>query len=298
MRSWLFVPGDSARKLERARTSGADVLILDLEDSVADGAKAGARERVRAFLASECGLPRDFRVFVRINGLRAPDARADLETVVRASPDGIVLPKSGGGADVTRLDAMLTVLEAECGLPDLSTGIAAIATESAAALFGLGTYRGASRRLAGLAWGAEDLSADLGSTATQDADGFLTDPYRLARALCLAGAVAAGVQPIDTVFTDIRDLDGLAREAAAAARDGFTGKMAIHPDQVPVINAAFTPSAEAVAGAQRVVDAFALAPGAGVVSIDGRMVDRPHLVRATRLLARVRQLSPSASSGA
>lgn len=297
MRSWLFVPGDSARKLERARTSGADVLILDLEDSVAESPKADARERVCAFLANACALPRTFRAFVRVNGLSAHDAHRELEAAMRARPDGILLAKSASGADVTRLDAVLTVLEAETGLPDLSTKIAAIATESAGALFGLGTYRDASQRLTGLAWGGEDLSADLGSTATRDADGVLTDPCRLARSLCLAGAVAAGVQPIDTVFTDFRDLDGLTREAAAAARDGFTGKLAIHPDQVPIINAAFTPSERAVAEAQRVLEAFKKAPGADVVTIDSRTVDRPHLDRASRLLERARRLSPSASSG-
>ncbi|MGX1305566.1 citrate lyase subunit beta/citryl-CoA lyase [Amorphus suaedae] len=289
MRSWLFVPGDSERKLARALIAGADALILDLEDSVAPEAKDAARARVCAFLDSNCANLRDSCVFVRVRDLRADGARADLEAVMRAAPDGIVLPKSVDGRDVARLDAMLTVCEAEHGLPDLATRIVAIATESAEALFGLASYRGASRRLAGLAWGGEDLSADLGSTATRDADGALTDPFRMARSLCLAGAVAAGVQPIDTVFTDFRDLDGLRREAEMAARDGFTGKLAIHPDQVPVINAAFTPSDAAVAEARRVVEAFAAAPGAGVVSLDGRMVDRPHLIRARRLLERARR---------
>lgn len=289
MRSWLFVPGDSERKLARALTAGADALILDLEDSVAPEAKETARERVCAFLDSNCATLRDSCVFVRVRDVRADGARADLEAVMRAPPHGIVLPKSVDGRDVARLDAMLTVCEAENGLPDLATRIVAIATESAEALFGLASYRDASRRLAGLAWGGEDLSADLGSMATRDADGALTDPYRMARSLCLASAVAAGVQPIDTVFTDFRDLDGLAREAAAAARDGFTGKLAIHPDQVPVINAAFTPSDAAVAEARRVVEAFAATPGAGVVSLDGRMVDRPHLTRARRLLERARR---------
>ena len=297
MRSWLFVPGDSARKLERALSTDADVLILDLEDSVAATARSDARRTVCAFLDERRAELCDSRVFVRISGLGAQDAHQELQAIMRARPDGIVLPKSRSGADVSQLDAMLTVCEAECGLPDLSTRIVAIATESAGALFGLGSYRGASRRLTGLAWGGEDLSADLGSTATRDDAGRLTDPYRLARSLCLAGAVAAGVQPVDTVFPDFRDLDGLTREAEAAARDGFTGKLAIHPDQVPAINAAFTPSKAAVAAARQVVAAFAAAPGAGVVSIDGRMVDRPHLLRATRLLARARRFSPSDSSG-
>lgn len=238
MRSWLLVPVDSARALECARASGADVLVLNLADSVGSEAPAAARERVCAFMASNCAIPRDSRVFVRIHGLRTAAARSDLETVMRTAPDGIVLPDCDGGRDVARLDAMLTVCEAEFGLPDLSTGIVAEATARAEALFGLGSYRGASRRLTGLAWDGAGLAADLGSTAARDAGGALSDPCRLARTLCLAGAVAAGAQPIDTAYPDARDLAGLAREAEAAARDGFTGKLAIHPDQVPVINAA------------------------------------------------------------
>jgi len=286
MRSWLFVPGDSDRKLARAVDAGADVVILDLEDSVAPSAKQAARDRVRDFIESACADLRRSALFVRVNAQDSGLARADLDAVVRPGLAGILLPKSRDGRDIARLDAMLAVREAEAGLPDLSIRVAAIATESTEALFGLASYRGASPRLEALAWGGEDLATDLGAASNRGEDGSLTDPFRLARSLCLAGAVAAGVQPVDTVFTDYRDLDGLRAEAESAARDGFTGKLAIHPDQVPVINAAFTPSVDAVAEARRIVAAFEADPGAGVVALDGRMVDRPHLLRATRLIAR------------
>lgn len=289
MRSWLFVPGDSDRKLEKAFASQADALILDLEDSVAPDAKAAARTQVRTALEKRSAYAPKSQLFARINAHATGLAHADLDAVVRNGLAGIVLPKSRDGRDVERLDAMLAVREAEAGLPDGSIRIVAITTESARALFGLGTYDKSSPRLEGLAWGGEDLATDLGSASDRTPEGPLADPFRLARSLCLAGAVAAGVQPIDTVYPAFRDLHGLAAEAAAAARDGFTGKLAIHPDQVPVINAAFTPSDAAIDAARRIVAAFEAAPGAGVVSVDGRMVDRPHLVRAVRLLERARR---------
>ena len=284
--SLLFVPADSPRKLAKALGVGADALLIDLEDSVAASAKAGARESAREFLAQARRDGVSAKLFVRVNALDSGLTDADLDAVMRAAPDAILLPKCAAGRDVQHLSAKLGVREAENGLMDGITGIMAIATETAASLFSLGSYAGASRRLTALTWGAEDLSAELGSLSTRDAAGVYTGPYCLARNLTLAGAVAADVAPIDTVYANFRDAAGFARECAEAARDGFTGKMAIHPDQVAVINAAFTPSAEALARAEKIVAAFAQKPEAGVLSVDGEMLDRPHLKRAERLLAR------------
>jgi len=286
MRSLLFVPGDSPTKIAKAAGSGADVLLLDLEDSVAPSAKAAARETLRAAIADLRAERTGCRLFVRVNALDTGLIDADLDAVMPAAPDGIMLPKSVSGVDVQHVAAKIAVREAECGLPDGGTRIIAIATETAASLFNLGTYRGASRRLEGLTWGAEDLSADLGAETNRTETGDYTDPYRLARALTLAGAAAAEALAIDTVFTAYRDADGLRRECEAARRDGFGAKMAIHPAQVPIINEVFTPSPEAVDHARRIVAAFAAAPDAGVVGLDGRMIDRPHLRLAERILAR------------
>ena len=288
MRSLLFAPADSDRKLAKAFASSADGVIVDLEDSVAPDGKALARERAAAFLKEMVPARERPRLIVRINSLQSELADADLDAIVPAAPDAVLVPKSEGATSVIHLAAKLTAREAIHGLPDGYIRIIAIATETATALFRLGTYRGATARLTGLTWGAEDLSAELGATANRDAQGNFLDPYRLARALCLAGAVAAEVQPIDTVFVDFRNEAGLRRESEEASRDGFTGKMAIHPDQVPVINAAFTPSACAVAHAEAIVAAFAAAPDLGVVGIDGVMYDKPHLKRAQALLARAR----------
>ncbi len=285
MRSWLFVPGDSERKLVRAFEAGADILILDLEDSVAESRKAVARALVRE-AATDAPSP----VAVRINPLDGPHAQADIEAVIAAKPAIVVLPKCEAGRDVTRLSALLAVAEAEAGIAHGATRIMAIATETAASLFGLGTYAGASARLLALAWGMEDLSTALAATRTRTDAGALTAPYALARTLCLAGAHAAGVAPLDTVHTAVRDGAALVAESAQAAADGFFGKMAIHPAQVPIINDAFTPSAQALAEARRIVAAFAADPDAGVLSLDGRMVDRPHLENARRLLARAAPL--------
>jgi citrate lyase subunit beta / citryl-CoA lyase len=286
MRSLLFVPADSARKLDKAMTSGADALIVDLEDSIAIDAKARARESAAAFLKDAVTAATRPHLMVRVNGLQTGLTDADLDAIAPAKPDAIMLPKAEGGASVVHADAKLAVREAKCGLPDGHVKILPIATETAAAVFVTGTFAGASTRLMGLTWGAEDLSAELGAQANRDAEGRFLDPYRLARTLCLVGASAAGVPAIDTVFVDFRDSGGFRRECEEACRDGFVGKMAIHPAQVPIINEVFTPSAETLARAQSIVDAFAAAPDAGVVGIGGVMYDRPHLARAESLLAR------------
>ncbi len=288
MRSLLFVPGDSPKKLDKGMASGADALIIDLEDSISAANKEAARETALAFLKDARAAKDRPRLLVRVNAINTGLTDADLDAVMRAAPDAIMLPKAEGGVSVMHLDAKLAVREAENGLPDNSTTIVALATETATAMFLVGTFRNASARLTGLTWGAEDLSADLGAQANRDSDGLFLDPYRLARSLCLAGAASAGVQAIDTVYVDFRNEAGLRRETEDARRDGFTAKMAIHPGQVAIINEVFTPTAEAIAHAKRVVDAFAAAPGGGVVGIDGVMYDRPHLVRAEVLLARAK----------
>jgi citrate lyase subunit beta/citryl-CoA lyase len=290
MRSLLFVPADSPKKLAKAMTSGADALIVDLEDSIALEGKARARDSAAAFLKDAMASATRPYMMVRVNGLQTGFTDADLDAVAPAKPDAIMLPKAEGGASVIHADAKLAVREATAGLPDGHIKILPIATETAAALFLAGTFAGASARLLGLTWGAEDLSADLGAQANRDAQGRFLDPYRLARALCIAGAAAAAVPAIDTVYVDFRNADSFRRECEDACRDGFTGKLAIHPAQVPIINEVFTPSASAVAHARAVIDAFAATPGAGVVGIGGVMYDRPHLARAQRLLARVNTL--------
>lgn len=290
MRSLLFVPGDSPRKLDKGMTSGADALILDLEDSVAPAGKAAARDTTAAFLRNATGAAGRPRLYVRVNGLDTGLIDDDLDVMIPARPDGILLPKAEGGASVTHLGAKLTAREALNGVDDGATAILALTTETAAALFLAGSYGGSSARLAGLTWGAEDLSAELGAEANRDAAGHFLDPYRLARALCLAGAAAAQVPAIDTVYVDFRNETGLRRECEEARRDGFSGKLAIHPSQVAIINDVFTPTAEAVARAQAVVDAFAASPSAGVVAIGGVMYDRPHLTKAKQLLARAKPL--------
>jgi citrate lyase subunit beta / citryl-CoA lyase len=286
MRSLLFVPADSARKLDKAMSSGADALIIDLEDSIALDGKARAREAAAAFLKNAMTSATRPFLMVRVNGLQTGLTDADLDAVAPAKPDAIMLPKAEGGAAIVHADAKLAVREAQNDLPDGHIKILPIATETAAALFMVGTFAGVSSRLIGMTWGAEDLSAELGARANRDAQGRFLDPYRLARSLCLAGAAAAAVPAIDTVFVDFRNDAGFRRECEEACRDGFVGKMAIHPAQVPIINEVFSPSAEAIAHAQSVIAAFAAAPGAGVVGIGGVMYDRPHLVRAKQLLAR------------
>lgn len=271
LRSLLFVPGDRPDRMEKALSSGADALILDLEDAVAIDAKPRAREAAAAFLAR----PRDVPLFVRINPLDSFFIDDDLSAVLGAAPDGIVLPKAEGADSLRALDARLSG----------ETMILPIVTETPAAVFATGSYGGVTSRLAGLTWGAEDLPAAIGAATSREADGRYTPPYELARSLTLFGAHAAGVAAIETVYPDFRDLDGLAAYAGRGRRDGFSGMMAIHPAQVPVINAAFTPSAAEIAHARRVVDLFAANPGAGTLALDGKMVDAPHLKAAERLLA-------------
>ena len=285
MRSFLFVPADGGKKLDKAMASGADAVIVDLEDSIAPERKSEARKLAAAFLRESVGLKARPRLVVRVNGIATGLIDDDLDAVAPAAPDIIMLPKAEGGAAVTHADAKLATREAIAGLPDGHVKILAIATETAQALFLAGTYRGASARLMGLTWGAEDLSAELGAEANRDANGNFLDPYRLARVLCLAGAANAEVAPIDTVYVDFRNDAGLRRECEEARRDGFTAKMAIHPAQVAVINDVFTPKPDAIARAQAIVAAFAAAPGAGAIGIGGVMYDRPHLARAKRLLA-------------
>jgi citrate lyase subunit beta / citryl-CoA lyase len=291
MRSLLFVPADSPKKLEKAMTSGADALIVDLEDSVAPEGKAAARLSAAAFVKETVAATGRPHLIVRVNSLRSGLTDADLDIVAPARPDAIMLPKAEGGASVTHLDAKLAVREATSGIADGHIKILPIATETAVALFLAGTYAGASKRLYALTWGAEDLSAELGAETNRDAEGVLLDPYRLARVLCLAGAATANVPAIDTVFTDIRDREAFRRECGAARRDGFSGKMAIHPTQIPIINQAFTPSRDAVTRANAIVEAFAANPEAGVVAISGVMVDKPHLTRAKHVLERATSIA-------
>ena len=272
-RSWLFVPADSDKKVAKAIASDADAIIFDLEDSVSLERKQIARDLLKALDARDGGP----RWWVRINPLRTDHHKKDLEVFASADFEGVVLPKAESGADIAEL------AHRTGNLP-----IHAIVTETAASLFGLLTYRDTKSPLVAMCWGAEDLSAALGAASKYDADGSLAFTYRMARSLTLAGAVAAGVQPVDGVFADFRDEAGLTTEARAAAREGFTGKLAIHPDQIAPINAAFTPSADDIALAEEIIAAFAADPSAGVLSINGRMVDRPHFTQAQALLARAR----------
>jgi citrate lyase subunit beta/citryl-CoA lyase len=270
-RSWLFVPADSERKIAKALDSEADAIIFDLEDSVAPSQKSQARDILR-HLPKRSGGP---EWWVRVNPIDSEFHKDDLHLIGVADVHGIVLPKVESGADVTRL------AHRTGNIP-----VHAIVTETAASLFGLLSYRDPKLPLAAMSWGAEDLSAALGASSKYDSNGELSFTYKLARSLCLAGAVAAGAQPVDGVFADFKDEAGLRTETEAARRDGFTGKLAIHPAQVKVINAAFTPSPDEVSHAQEIVAAFEAHPDAGVLSIGGKMVDRPHLVRATRVLQR------------
>lgn len=278
LRSLLFVPGDRPERFAKAAASGADAIILDLEDSVSLLNKDMARHAVADYLAGA----RDVVTLVRVNPLDGHMTAADIAAIVGARPDAIMLPKAEGAPSILQLD---TILRSESD-PDASLPtILPIATETPAAIFTLGSYRDVRDRLVGLTWGAEDLPAAIGATASRIDDGSYTPPYEVARALTLFAAHGAGTAAIDTVFPAIKDEAGLAAYAARARRDGFTGMMAIHPSQVELINAAFTPSAQEAGRAQAIVDAFAANPGVGVLQVDGKMVDAPHLKQAQHILS-------------
>lgn len=286
LRSLLFIPGDSDRKLAKADSTGADALILDLEDAVAPENKPRARALVPQFLAARPPGARPSQLWVRINPLDTEFALADLAAVVRAAPDGIMLPKANGPEDVQRLSYYLDALEAQAELPAGLIRILPVATETACAPFRLGAYATAHLpRLIGLTWGAEDLAAALGASTNLDASGQWSFTYRMVRAQMLLAAHAAGIQAIDTLHIDFRDDAGLRAASRAARAEGFTGRIAIHPAQVAAINESFAPSAEDIAHAERVVAAFAASPGTGTVGLDGKMLDIPHLKQARQVLA-------------
>ena len=285
LRSMLFVPADSERKLAKAYAIGADALILDLEDAVAASRKDAARSMARAYLDDR--PQRTAQLWVRINPLDHADVLADLCAVVGGRPDGIMLPKAAGPADIAQLGHWLDALEAREGVAAGSIGIMPVASETPAAALAMPSYADARlQRLVGLTWGAEDLSAAIGASTNRADDGGWDMTYRMVRSTCLLAAHAAGVQPIDTLHADFRDVAGLRTSSEQASRQGFTGRLAIHPDQVAVINAAFSPTAQDVAHARRVVAAFAADATLGTTSLDGHMLDRPHLAQAERVLAR------------
>jgi citrate lyase subunit beta / citryl-CoA lyase len=273
LRSLLFVPGDRPDRMAKAAASGADALILDLEDSVSLENKGTARKAVADFLGQSRSLP----LYVRVNPLDSGLIADDLAAVLPHQPDAIVLPKAEGSASIDALAALLGASPVP---------ILPIATETPAAVFALGSYATVYNRLCGLTWGAEDLPAAIGATASREADGDYTAPYQMVRALALFAAHAASVPAIETVYPDFRNTAGLDAIVARARRDGFTGMMAIHPAQIAAINAGFTPSGEELARARAIVTAFDANPGAGALQIDGKMVDAPHLKQARALLAR------------
>ena len=284
LRSWLFVPADSERKLAKAGTSPADVLILDLEDAVAESRKPAARRMAADFIAAQAGNLAA-RLYVRINPLDSPFALHDLAGVVGPGLAGIMLPKMRGAADLLRLSNMLDVLEARAGLAAGAVRIIPVATETPEAMLQMGSMAAcALPRLAAITWGAEDLSAAIGAIANRDEDGAYAPLYQWAGALCLCAAAAAGVPPIDTLHADFRDDAGLRLACRASRRRGYRGRIAIHPDQVAAINEAYSPSAAELAHARRIVDAFAAQPDAGALSLDGVLIDKPHLTQARRTL--------------
>lgn len=285
MRSWLFAPGDSERKMTKASDSAADIVLLDLEDSVTPENKPAAREAVAAFLKTREDR---HRIWVRINPLSSGETERDLDAIMGSSPGGLFLPKAEHKGDVESLDAMLTLREAKLPALTRSTLVAALVTETPKAMFHCGDYEGAPRLVA-MSWGAEDLSSALGARVQHQPDGSYMPMYEMARNLCLLGAVAAGCAPIETVMPEFRDLDKLRERALMVRSQGYRGMLAIHPAQVDVINEAFTPSAEEIAHARAIVQAFADNPGAGTVGLDGQMLDRPHLALAEKLLAEAGQ---------
>src|SRR3984957_5387143 len=284
-RSWLFAPGDSERKMEKATASAADIVLIDLEDAVSEAEKPKARPMVSAFL--KANAPQRARLWVRINPLQGPHALPDLAAVMPASPGGIMLPKARGRADAELLHHYLSAFEAAAGAEQGATKVIVLVTETAEAMFTTGSYAGAPRVVA-MTWGAEDLADALGASENRDADGSYGFTYQLARSLCLLGAAAAGVSAIETIQGDFRDEAGLRKRAAQVRQAGFRGMLAIHPAQVDVINETFAPSALELASAQEIVDLFAANPTAGAIGHKGAMLDRPHLARAQALLAAAR----------
>jgi citrate lyase subunit beta/citryl-CoA lyase len=280
-RSWLFAPGDSERKMEKATAGAADIVLLDLEDAVAEGEKAKARSMVTAFLKAHA--EQRARLWVRINPLQGPHALADLAAVVPGRPGGIMLPKSRGRADVELLNNYLTALEVTAGIEPGTIKVIVLVTEAAEGMFTTGDYAGAPRVVA-LTWGAEDLADAVGASSNRNEDGSYAFTYQLARSLCLLGAAAAGVSAIETIQADFRDEAGLRKRAREVRRDGYRGMLAIHPAQIDIINEAFTPSADELAAAQEIVDLFAASPGVGAIGHKGAMLDRPYLARAQAVL--------------
>jgi citrate lyase subunit beta / citryl-CoA lyase len=282
MRSMLFVPGDRPERFDKATGSGADAVILDLEDAVTVEGRPQARHDIADYLRSAA---RTVPLWVRINPVDSTDALDDLGRVVASRPDGIVLPKARSGADLQRLDHWLEALEAEHRLGAGSIKVIALVTETAQAVLNAATFAAPPSRVVGYTWGAEDLAADVGASGNRTHDGDYEYTFSLGRASCLLMAAAAGVAAIDTTDIEFRDGAAVERRARVSRRDGFVGKLAIHPAQLAPIHAAFSPSAEEVAWAQRVIEALASAPGRGAVALDGKMVDRPHLRQAERILA-------------
>jgi citrate lyase subunit beta / citryl-CoA lyase len=291
MRSLLFIPGDDEKKLGKGLGCGADALILDLEDSVSAPRKSAARGITSQYIAATRALERRPLLYLRINALDTPYWEEDLAGVMGSRPDGVLLPKARSGGDVHTLSIALNHAEERAGTEKGASRIIALTTEVPISVLQMHTYVGSSSRLEGLSWGAEDLSGVIGAHTNREADGRWTPPYQLVRNMCLFTAAAAATQPIDTVFVNFRDAAGLRAEAMEAARDGFTGKMAIHPNQVEVINEVFTPTAEQIAVADEIVQAFADNPQDGVLGIRGQMVDRAHIARAERILARAKAVA-------
>ncbi len=285
LRSLLFVPGDSERKFARARDCGADALILDLEDSVAPPNKAAARALATKLIGDDPG--RAWSCFVRVNALDTALTADDLAAVVKPGLDALLIPKANGAADLELVGQRLDTLEEAAGMPRGSVKLASVATETPRAMFALASYAPPHPRLIALTWGAEDLAAALGATDNKEPDGAWTFPYQLARAQCLFAAGAAEVAAIDTVYTDFRNLYGLEQDCRRSRRDGFAGRLAIHPDQVAVINRAYAPSPAEIEHARKIVAAFEADPGAGTLGIDGKMVDIPHLKAARKTLSSI-----------
>jgi citrate lyase subunit beta / citryl-CoA lyase len=283
-RSMLFVPGDSEKKIAKSETVLPDAIIFDLEDAVAAENKPRARGVISAYLASTKGNRRCAQ-YVRINPLATPEALIDLTVIMSGAPDGLMLPKAASPDDVRQLAFYLDAFEAQHAITPGATRIVPVATEVPEALFALGSYATVGPRLAGITWGAEDLAAAIGATSNKNADGSWSQPFALARSLCLFAASAAKVAALDTLHADYRDDAGLAATSAQARRDGFSGRLAIHPAQVEIINAAFTPSAAEIDHARKVIALFADNPGVGTIGLDGQMLDMPHLVQAQKTLA-------------